>query len=149
MKYQEISNGYIVRFEQGEEILSVLSSFVTSFNVLSCTIQAIGSVQNPRLAYYNLTEKAFEEREFFGDFELISCLGSIGFESDSPLIHLHASISNKAFEIFGGHVKSMTTLATVELVLSTLDTRLSKSYNNTVGLKLFDLECEFPTSNNS
>lgn len=149
MKYQKINNGYILRFDQGEEVLNALSTFIVDLNVPSCTIQGIGSVLNPKLAYYNLNEKTFEEKDFSGNFELISCLGSIGFENNSPLIHLHGSISNSSFEVFGGHVKSLTTLATVELVLSTLDTRLSKSYNNTVGLKLFDLECNFPLNNNS
>lgn len=143
MYYQKVRDGYILRLESGESIIPKITEFILKEDLKSCTISGIGSVKEVVLAYYNLDEKRFYEKTFDENCELISLTGSVGFENSTPLVHLHASISDNNFITFGGHVKEMKIAATVELLLSTLDTRLPKSYNIKVGLKLFDLDCEF------
>lgn len=143
MKYEIIPSGFILRFEKGDEILHSISKFIQGQNLSSCTIQAIGSIQNPILAYYDLSTKKFTEKKFQGEYELLPCIGSVAFENDTPIIHLHASLSNSNFDVIGGHIKEMTTNATCEVFLFSLEHKLLKSYNNEVGLKLYDLQCDF------
>lgn len=143
MFYQEIQNGYVVRLEKGEQLVGTLQDFITKENIPSCSIQLIGSVTDPVLAYYDLGAKKFNQKKCSGDFELLPCIGSVGFENETPLVHLHASLSDKNFNVIGGHVIEMTVHATCEALLFRLDQKLLKSYNNEIGLKLYDLECKF------
>lgn len=143
MKYKKVKAGYVLKLEKGEPVNATLSDFIAAQTLSSHTIQAIGSISNPILAYYNLETKNFIEKEFIGNFELLTCTGSIAFEGNIPLIHIHTVISREDFSTIGGHVKEMTAHATVELFLFDLEDKLEKSYNNEIGLKLFNLECDF------
>ncbi|XP_012944171.1 bifunctional protein GlmU [Aplysia californica] len=102
---------YPVRLRPGQEVSSVLASFVrqhslTSAHVLTC----VGSVTQARLRMAN----AQVTQDFEGPFEIVSLVGTL---SGGEAGHLHVSLSDAKGNVIGGHVISMTVFTTAEVMI--------------------------------
>ncbi len=140
MKYGTIGSNYVLmRLEKGEEILSTLQKFCKNQHIDNAYFSAIGSIENPTLAHYLVTSKKYSEKKIEGVYELLNITGNIALYNDEPLIHAHAIISDESMNTRGGHLISALVSATVEIHLRILDSVYTKSLDETIGLKLFDL----------
>lgn len=131
-------NQYLIRLQKGEEILSMLKHFAKKHGIKNASFTAIGSLQDPTLAYYRIHEKKFIEKEFPGFFELISSIGTIALYNDDIVVHTHVTLSDEHFQAFAGHLMKATVSATVEMTLTFYPTTYTKIDDEETGLKLWD-----------
>ncbi len=130
---------YILRLVKGEKVLSSLRNFAELKKIKNATLLGIGSVSNPTLSYYKLNTKKYLKKEMIGDFELISFIGSIMLLENDLLVHAHISISDETMQTYAGHLVEAETHATVEIVLTKLNSKITKKFDKTIGLNLLDL----------
>ncbi|MBI2049508.1 DUF296 domain-containing protein [Candidatus Roizmanbacteria bacterium] len=143
MYYSMISkNKYVIRLVKEEKIQNSIVKFCKIKKIKNATLLAIGSVTNPTLSYYNLNTRKYTEKKMIGDFELISFIGSIVSFENKPLVHAHISISNEHMQTFAGHLVEANVGATVEVILTKLESSIVKKYNEEIGLNLLDLPHE-------
>lgn len=140
MKSRETKNGYLVSIEPGEEVVLKLSEFAKNNKILSCTFTAIGAVSEVELGYYELSEKQYYWKKFEGTIEIVSAIGNIAWLDDKPIVHLHGVFSGTDFIAFAGHVRSATVSAACEVVITTHDEVLNRSYDETTGLNLWNIK---------
>lgn len=131
---------FLLRLEHGEEIIDVLKNFCTQQHITNASVNGIGSLENPTLAHYRLDTKKYTEQTKEGLFELINLSGNIGLFEDNPMVHTHATISNEAMQVFGGHLVKGIVSATAEIILTTFPTAFQKKHDEAIGLKLWQLE---------
>ena len=141
MKYARLSETtYVLRLERSEQVHETIQAFCRDNDLSNASISGIGSVENPTLAHYTIQTKEFTERSFSGVFEITSLLGNVALLKNMPMTHLHVTIAGPKMEAFGGHLVSGACSATLELFLRKYDTRLTKSYDEGVGLNVWDFE---------
>jgi uncharacterized protein len=136
MKFIKNSAGYFGRLEKGEEIVSVLTNFCKTINIINGGISGIGAAQKLKLGYYDIVSKKYIYKDFEGEYEITSLHGNITLLDDEPFIHLHITISDSNFQTFGGHLVSGIVSVTFEFMITKMETQLERKIDLDTGLKL-------------
>lgn len=127
---------YFIRLDKGEELIQELTKLAQEKNISSAHITAIGACGELTLAYYNLSEKKYEDHDFHEDMEITSIIGNIGQMDAKPIIHAHGTFSRRDMSITGGHVKKLIVSATCEITLSLFPLKLGRAFDESTGLNL-------------
>ncbi|PSN86579.1 hypothetical protein B9P99_06495 [Candidatus Marsarchaeota G1 archaeon OSP_B] len=116
-----------------QEVIKIADENNIDFGV----VNAIGTFSKAVVAYYN--GKEYVKNTFEGDIELLSCIGSLAKDEEGKRVaHLHASMSNKNFECFGGHlVEAYVGYAAEVYILEVAGTELIKVKDKNTGLLVF------------
>lgn len=135
MKAKKINNFYIIRIEQGEEVLKTLKEFCDKNNIKSGYLSGIGACGQAEIALYSLEEKKYYDKKVSGDYEIISLSGTISDEN----IHLHIALGDHNFNMLGGHLKSALISVTCEIMLIPGESPLSRIPDEKTGLRLLNI----------
>lgn len=141
MHYSELSNGkYMLRLERGEKVIYSLNRLCERLMIYNAWFIAIGSVENPIIAHYMVDTKKYTEKSLQGIFEVTNLIGNVALFGGKPLVHGHIGLSDEDMHAFGGHLVEATVSATLEGIINNLGTSKTKVYDESIGLKLFELE---------
>lgn len=135
MKAKKFQNFYIIRLEQGEEILKTIKNFCDKNNIKSGYLSGIGACGETEIALYSLEEKKYYDKKVTGDYEIISLSGTISDEN----IHAHIALGDHNFNMFGGHLKSATISVTCEIMLIPGDSPIGRIQDEKTGLRLLNI----------
>ena len=139
MFFQETKNGYIVRLEKGEEIITALSEFADKQKIKGGFVYGIGTVNNLTLGYYDTEKKDYLKKTFQADFELASLMGNISLLKGSPLVHAHIVVSDSNFGTLAGHLFSGMIAVTGEFVILLTGDIIERAFDPQTGLNLLKL----------
>lgn len=143
MYYSKVSEDkFLIRLKRGELVNESIKNFCQKKGIKNGYLSAIGSIENPALAHYRVDTKKYSEKTLKGVFEVAPLTGNIGLHEGQPLIHNHILISDENMTAFGGHLVEAKVSATLEIILIKFDSKLSKSQDAEIGLKLYDLDRE-------
>jgi len=123
MQYKEFGSTFILKFEQHEELIRELKKFCEEKNIKNASLTGIGAINSITLGFYDTSKQTYIEQSMHRPFELSSLMGNISTENpDSEhIIHLHATISDKDFRTYGGHVFRAIVSKTIEVVLTVIN----------------------------
>jgi predicted DNA-binding protein with PD1-like motif len=131
---------YMLRLEPGEEIVLSIKQFCIRNNVKNANFCGIGSVVDPKLAHYQLSNKEFKDKSLSGTFEITNVAGNVGAEAgeiDDIIVHAHITVADEEMKTYGGHLISGFSGATCEIVIQTYPSNYQKSFDDEVGLKVY------------
>lgn len=131
---------WIVALEKGEEIISVLTSFLEEQEIRGGFLTGLGSLRDITLGYFDFEKKEYEKRVFDEVMELGNLTGSIGTVEGKPFAHLHATVCGPELIAFTGHLFSAEVAVTAELVVADFGVELPREPDEEIGLHLFSLE---------
>lgn len=141
MKEKQLNNGYILKLEKGEEILDSLTKFCADNDIRSGSITGIGGADNVVLKYYNLEKTDYDSRTFSGkNYEILSLNGNISQVDSKPFLHIHATIGDSDYKVFGGHLGSAKIGITCEIIIHTYDETVGRKLDENLRLKFLDLD---------
>jgi uncharacterized protein len=140
MKSQRTKNGYLIKVDPSEDIVTKLLSFAREQNIRGASFTMIGAVSRVELGYYVLAEKKYYWKVFEGTIEIVSGTGNIAWMGSEPVIHLHGVFSGTDFATFGGHVRSATVSAACEIVLHLHEEGIVRAGDEYTGLNLWKLD---------
>jgi uncharacterized protein len=136
MKYAETSDGYMLRFEKGEEIMAGLSAFISEKKIPSGSLWGIGAITDITLGYFSSHEKKYYKQAFNDEYELLSLSGNISYLNDTPMVHAHIVVSKTDYSLLGGHCFSAKVAITVEIYIHKFDKVFHRAMDPEVGLNL-------------
>lgn len=139
MRYRKVENGYFLRLEKGEEVLSSIVQFATKENVRSGAFFGLGAISNFELGYYDLHARKYEKRKFEEDMEVGNVTGNIASLDGKPFVHTHATVSGKDLKAFTGHLFSAEVALTLEIFVFTTPAKIERKIDAAIGLNLLDL----------
>lgn len=139
MKSVNLSDGYLVRCDIGEELVSTLAGFAAKNNIQSGTVMGIGAVKNVVLGYFNPTNKEYQRKELDNTYELLSLSGNFARKDNETILHCHAAISDYGFEVFGGHLFSAVVAVTGEFYIRPGGIEVNRAPDKSTGLNLINL----------
>ena len=139
MRHVKSDDDYILCLNRGEEIIGIIRDFVRREKIPSGLISGIGAVMNTRLGFYHLSKKAYEERFFVEEAELVSLSGNASWLDEKPIIHCHITIGDTQFKAYCGHLFAAEVAVTAEIFINVKSTKVERRFKSEMGLNLFDL----------
>ena len=136
MQAKKISNGYFLRIDKDEEIISTLISFISSEKVQSGAISGIGALTDVTLGYFDRKEKKYLKKLFNDSYELLALNGNISYVNDEPIVHAHCVLGKADYQLIGGHLFSGTVAVTGEIYIQTFTEKFNRQLNNEFSLNL-------------
>jgi predicted DNA-binding protein with PD1-like motif len=136
MKSSKISDGFVVRCEIGDEVVSSLAEFATQNNIHSGTIIGIGALKDPELGFYDIHARSYIRRRFEGDYELVGLSGNFARLGDNVILHCHAAFSDTEFRVIGGHLFSAGVAVTGEFYIRPSGVEINRAQDPATGLNL-------------
>ena len=139
MEYREFPQGYVLRLDPGEEIVSSLTRLVADENIQLASVSAIGAANDVTIGIFNTAEKQYYSQRYQGDYEISALVGSVTRKEGEPYLHLHITIGNPVTgQVHAGHLTSAVISATLELFLQVWDGQVGRKFSDQVGLNLFE-----------
>ena len=117
----KFNDAYLLKLEQHEEFMRELKKFCSENQIQSASISAIGAINSVTLGFYNVQSQTYEEQSFHKPFELTSASGTVTMIDNELNIHVHATVSDKDFRTYGGHLFRAIASKTIEILLRKLD----------------------------
>lgn len=138
MEYRKFHNQIIARIDKGEEIQEQLKLIALKENISLAHVNALGAVGNFTVGVFKVEDKKYCANEFKGNYEIVSLTGTITTKNGEYYSHLHMSAGDAEGKVFGGHLNTAIVSATCELVITLIDGRVKRKFNDEVGLNLFE-----------
>lgn len=129
-------NKYVLRVSLGEDVILELKTFCEDQRIEAASFFAIGAAKEIQIAWYNIHKKEYVKRDIQQELEIISLLGNVAVENGEVIVHAHGSFSDENMQVMAGHVNKLIVGAACEIVLTKLEGKMEKSYDNETGLKL-------------
>ena len=134
---------FILRLERNEDVLPAIAGFCKRKGILSASFKGIGAVKEAKLGYYDLAARKYGSKIYPHEMEVASMTGNISQIDGSPFVHVHAVLSDMQSgsenQPVGGHVFEAKVAVTLEVHLTAFNESISRTLDDTVGLKLLDL----------
>ncbi len=144
MLYNKQGTGFVLRLEQGDDILKTLKQFAEAKRVRAAFFEGIGSLYKARLGHYDFQDtKTYKYETFDEDLEILSLSGNISTMNQLALPHAHATLGRRDFSVIGGHLEQGSLANMVEVNLAKLPGKLEKAKDTNVGLNLLQLPRKF------
>jgi len=127
-----------LRFDKGEEVLSLLVTFAEKEAIKSGVFSGIGSTDEILISWYNLEEKKYHDHALKKKLEVVSLNGNLSMADGKAVVHAHGCFSDVELISRSGHVKRLIVSSTCEVFLETFNAKIERKYSSDAGLSLFD-----------
>src|SRR3989344_3618886 len=141
MRAVQIHNGFFIVFDRGEEVVSTLTQFAEREAVHWAVFDAIGTVEDVEIGYYDIEAREYAFRQEAGPFEAANFKGNISELNEVPMVHAHAALArcDATLEMIGGHVRSARAAFTLEMALWFVSQPLIRELDDETGLNLITM----------
>lgn len=111
-----MSDPFLVRLPKGDDLLEAVTRAFEERSISSASFTVIGAVIDAVVGYYDFETKSYRNREFKGDFEIVSCMGNVSLKDGRIFVHAHISLAGEDFACFGGHLMPGAAIFAAELM---------------------------------
>ncbi len=137
MDYKRFGQTIIARLDKGEEILEQLQVISQKENIKLASVSALGATNDIKVGVLNTAEKQYHAKHFTGDMEIVSLTGTVSTMNDEYYAHIHMSAGDTDGHVVGGHLNQAIISATCEMVITVIDGKVDREFNEEVGLNTF------------
>ena len=139
MKTKDLGDGSsALVFDKGEEIVGVLTKYVTAQKISAAHFTAIGALSGAVLGYFDRARKDYKKIPVTEQVEVLSLVGDVALDGDKPKIHAHIVIGDSEGRARGGHLVEGHVWPTLELILTPSPRTLRRRMDPESGLALID-----------
>jgi predicted DNA-binding protein with PD1-like motif len=140
MKWKDNGNGmFLVKIEQGEEIMATLEAFVAQHGNGAALIHGLGAIKDVEIGYFELAIWEYHKRVLPDDLELLSFLGNAVIVEGKPVVHAHVVVSDHTFAAQGGHLFRATIAVTGEFFVQFTGIGATRATEDFCALRLLKL----------
>jgi hypothetical protein len=139
MRYRKVENGYFLRLEKGEEVLSSLLQFAEKEKLGAAAFFGLGAIKHIELGYYSMETRSYAKKSFEEDMEVGNISGNIAHLDGKAFVHTHVTISGPDLKAWTGHLFSAVVAITLEIFVFASISKIERRMDPGVGLNLLDL----------
>ncbi|OOM80831.1 PPC domain-containing DNA-binding protein [Clostridium sp. BL-8] len=140
MKFRKINSDYVIKMDKGDDLVKEITKLCKSENVRGGYFTGIGAISSVKLGWFNPKEKVYETKDIEEYLEITSLVGNVGRLSNGDvLVHNHITLSDKNFNIVGGHLFEGKISLAAEIFLRDLGEELEKSQDPEFSLNFLKL----------
>lgn len=140
MDYRRFKNTIIARIDFGEEIIEKLIEICDKEHVELANINALGAVGEFTIGLFDTSQKKYYSKDFKGDYEIVSLTGSITKMDGKLYSHLHMSVSDIEYSVYGGHLNKAIVSATCEMFIHIVEGTVDRKFDELSGLNLIKFD---------
>lgn len=129
---------YALVLAAGDEVATALMDFVKSHKISAAHFTAIGALREVKVAWYDLSRKAYKVISIPGQVEALSLIGDVGMAAGKPAVHCHITVGLEDATTRGGHLVQALVSPTLEIIITVEPAVLKKMFDSCSGLTLFD-----------
>jgi predicted DNA-binding protein with PD1-like motif len=142
--YEKLGSGFVLRLEQGDDILKTLREFANAQRLHASFFEGIGSLYKAVLGHYDFKDtKTYKYETFDEDLEILTLSGNVSTMNQKALPHAHVTLGRRDFSVIGGHLEEGSLANMVEVNMTKLPGKLLKDKDENVGLNLLQLPRKF------
>ncbi len=136
MQYKRIEEGYLIRLEPGEEILSELTKFVKFAKIPGGFISGMGAVDRVTIGFYDFQHKCYITKTYRDRLEIGNLTGNICYteDSDEPFVHCHATVGDSSLNAYTGHLFEAIVLVTAEIFIRPTSEKMLRGKKTEAGV---------------
>ena len=123
----------IYTLSAGTSLVEGILDIARKERIKTARVEAIGTVNELRLGYYNSRTKRYEEHRFREQLEVTGLLGNITLKDGKPFLHVHATFGRKDASVVGGHVISATVFPLLEVVITATENTARRRFDEALG----------------
>jgi predicted DNA-binding protein with PD1-like motif len=124
---------HVFRIKPDQELIAEIYRYCNEHNISSGIITGIiGSLKNATLSYLLKLPGKYEAVDYNGPLELVCAQGSIALKDSTPIVHIHAQLSNQK-GCYGGHLVLAVVFSTAEVSIAELDYPLKRQLDTYTG----------------
>jgi predicted DNA-binding protein with PD1-like motif len=135
---KKIGHQWILKLDKEEEIINTVTSFCRENQINLGSISGIGAIDQAKIGFFDTKRKKYETRDLSGDLEIASLVGNVTLKDDKPFLHLHVTLANEEWKVFGGHLFEARVSATCEIFLIESIEHIARKLDTNSGLYLLD-----------
>jgi predicted DNA-binding protein with PD1-like motif len=120
---------FILRVVEGESLFSALKTFVRVHQFPSAIFTGIGALCNITIGFYHRHNQQHTVKNFADTYEIASLNGNITLADGNFFIHMHASVSDESFAVFGGHIIEAHASASTEIAITPMAYTITREYD--------------------
>ena len=144
MLYAKQGSGFVIRLEQGDDILATLKQFAEAKRIRAAFFEGIGSLYKAKLGHYDFQDtKTYKYETFDEDVEILALSGNVSTMNQKAIPHAHVTLGRRDFSVIGGHLEEGSLANMVEINLAKLPGKLEKAKDSDIGLNLMQLPHKF------
>jgi predicted DNA-binding protein with PD1-like motif len=133
----------LVRLPMGEDLLDAITSEFQKRSIRKAAFFVIGAVNGAVLSFYNPVTRRYQNREFEGSFEIVSCSGNVSEKDGEIFAHVHAVFAGEHHACFGGHLMRGSRIFAAELHVVPVSGSIPvRTFDEPTGLYLWPMEGE-------
>lgn len=142
MQHRQLGEHYVVRLDEGEEVVAELRRLLFDEGILGGQFLAWGGFRRLRLHHNRLVEGKYQPLALELDRPVVvaSLLGNIASLNDEPAIHAHVVVSDEDLRTYSGHLAEGTVGPTLEVFVAPLPRALHRFWNAGVNAAVLDPE---------
>ena len=126
----------IYSLKPGMALTDELLAIAKKEKVRTAKVEAIGGVNQLRLAYFNSRARKYEEHEYDEFLEVTGLIGNITLKDGEPFLHLHGTFGRRDMSVIGGHVISGMVFPLLEVVITPTANRALRRFDEKMGLNV-------------
>ncbi|MBU0532464.1 DNA-binding protein [Candidatus Micrarchaeota archaeon] len=139
MRYKKGKHEIVLRLDEGEEIMEMLTRICKKENIENAIFSGIGATREIEIAHFDTKEKKYNSKITEGMFEIVSLNGNVTLLDDEPLVHAHIIVANADFTSYGGHLVRAVISPTCEIAIIQFKTKIKREKDEKTGLNLLKL----------
>lgn len=140
MDYKRFGDKIVARIDRTEEVHEKLKEIALKENIKLASVYGLGATDDFTIGIFSVSKKDYKERNFKGEFEILSIIGSISTLDGEYYPHLHISASNGDGNVFGGHMKSARISVTCELTINIIDGIVDRQKDPETGINIYKFD---------
>ena len=137
MQYAKFDSAYIVRIDRGEELVATLTDFCRNQSIRLGSVSGLGATNDVTIGLFETEMKTYHSTRLQGNHEITHLSGNISTKEGDVYLHLHATLSDKTYHAFGGHLNSAIISGTCEIHINVIDGQVERAFNKDIGLNLY------------
>ena len=126
----------IYNLKAGARIPDDVISIAKREKIVTARIEAIGGVDELRLAYFNRDTKRYEEHDFQEFLEVTGILGNVTLKDRMPFLHVHGTFGRRDLSALAGHVMTARVFPLLEVVITPTRNRALRRFDDNLGLNV-------------
>src|SRR5271168_5553240 len=143
MRWKQIEDApktFVLVFETGDEIASLLQKFAAGQGLAGSSFKAIGALSYAQLGWLNWETKKYDPACLLDEqVELLSLIGDIALRNGEPQVHAHVVVGRSDGTAHGGHLLEARVRPTCELILTESPAHLQKKFDPDSGIALIKI----------
>lgn len=134
MYYRQFGDKTVVRLDKDDEILESIKKIASELSIKTAFFSAIGATDDFTVGIFEIEKNDYERFSYTGNHEILELSGNITTVDNKPYVHAHITCAGKGGNTVGGHLLKAVISLTLEMVIISVDTEVTREYDAGIGI---------------